>query len=232
MLRITPSRKFSRGFTLVELLAVIAIIGVLAAIVIPVVGSVRASARTSTATSNLRQLAAAQLLYASENKSELTPVHSYALRKKADGSPDQRSWMMWLMPYVYPEITTSTQLNTRRVAELTVFDVPESERLSGVQSIAMNSLIATPAGPADYRISAMPRPSAIIMLGELVEGRGTDTMDPHDRGRGLHGLSTPAFRRSGEKALMAFCDGHVEPKGIQDLAFNGKTQLTNPWTWK
>lgn len=63
-----PSIRSFRGFTLVELLTVIAIIGILAAIIIPVVGKVRQTARTATATSNLRQLAMAANLYTVENR--------------------------------------------------------------------------------------------------------------------------------------------------------------------
>jgi len=54
------------GFTLIELLVVIAIISVLAAILFPVFAKARASARESTALSNLKQVAAAMHMYTAD----------------------------------------------------------------------------------------------------------------------------------------------------------------------
>lgn len=56
------------AFTLIELLTVIAIIGILAAILIPVTGKVRSSARFAKCSSNIRQIGMAMLRYADEHK--------------------------------------------------------------------------------------------------------------------------------------------------------------------
>ena len=56
------------AFTLIELLTVIAIIGILAAIIVPVVGKVRETAAKAACASNLRQLALGTTTYANENK--------------------------------------------------------------------------------------------------------------------------------------------------------------------
>jgi prepilin-type N-terminal cleavage/methylation domain-containing protein len=65
-----------RAFTLIELLTVIAIIGILAAIIIPVVGKVRDSARGSKSLSNLKSIGQAMLLHATEKKERLPTLHN------------------------------------------------------------------------------------------------------------------------------------------------------------
>ena len=56
------------SFTLIEMLVVIAIIGILAAMVIPVTGMARSKARMTDCTNNKGQLMKAMLIYAGDNK--------------------------------------------------------------------------------------------------------------------------------------------------------------------
>ncbi len=59
------------AFTLIELLTVIAIIGILAAMIIPTVGKVRETAQRAVDANNLREIGKAAILYANDNNDRL-----------------------------------------------------------------------------------------------------------------------------------------------------------------
>ncbi|EIQ02186.1 hypothetical protein OpiT1DRAFT_00769 [Opitutaceae bacterium TAV1] len=65
---VNPAEIFN---TLIELLTVIAIIGILAGILIPTVGRVRETARTAQCASNLRQIQAAVFLWINDNRDQM-----------------------------------------------------------------------------------------------------------------------------------------------------------------
>lgn len=76
-----PRNKHVAGFTLVELLCVIAIIGLLIAMLLPAVSQVREAARNTVCKNNLRQMALACLTYETANQSFPAGTLGYASPK-------------------------------------------------------------------------------------------------------------------------------------------------------
>jgi len=70
----TTHDRISCGFTVIELLAVIGVVGVLAGLLFAVLGRARDSARQATCASNMRQIGAGLFLYAADHKNTLPAV--------------------------------------------------------------------------------------------------------------------------------------------------------------
>ncbi|MDR1281938.1 MAG: prepilin-type N-terminal cleavage/methylation domain-containing protein [Opitutaceae bacterium] len=81
------------GFTLVELLTVITIIGILAAILIPTVGKVRRAADRAGCAAHLRNLHTFISLYAADHKERLPTA-------KADSRVPELYWRRAILPYM------------------------------------------------------------------------------------------------------------------------------------
>jgi|GEM_PF-313224 len=83
------SRAARRGVTIIEVLVALGIIGVLVALLVPGLGVLRVSARSSENQSNLRQLAIGALGYANVSREWLPPSVLYFLK---DSGVVTRSW--------------------------------------------------------------------------------------------------------------------------------------------
>src|SRR2546423_9098849 len=78
------------GLTLVELITVIAIIGVLLALMLPAIQVARESARQTTCKNNLKQISLATIEYSTSNGGRL-PASWRTVRSK-DGKPQLHAW--------------------------------------------------------------------------------------------------------------------------------------------
>jgi prepilin-type N-terminal cleavage/methylation domain-containing protein/prepilin-type processing-associated H-X9-DG protein len=111
-----PPRNRSGGaFTLVELLMVIAIIGILAALLLPALSKAKQRAYTIVCLNNLKQLQLCWHMYAHDNDDVITPNNFvYSVTMGGTNSPvlgeDEMTWCRGIAPLDTNAITTATSL--------------------------------------------------------------------------------------------------------------------------
>lgn len=117
MNNVSPGYRFSNftgrtasAFSLIEILTVVAIIGVLAALLTTGMQSVRKSAAETKSVATMRSVLQGTALFAADNNGQIITVMD-------DGDPRLREGGRWVgntfwgrvQPYLYPEITTTNQ---------------------------------------------------------------------------------------------------------------------------
>ena len=103
------SSYLSKNFTLIELLLVIAIIAILAALLLPSLFTARVRAHMANDTGNLKQIYQALIYYSEEYNGYLPYIQSIA------NDNDQSSKAIWLL---LPYLNYDTKLFSPRVAQM------------------------------------------------------------------------------------------------------------------
>jgi general secretion pathway protein G len=217
-------RRPSAAFTLTELLTVIAIIGILAAIIIPVAGKARKTARDARCKASLRALGAATQLFVNDNRDRL-PV------AKGDRVSGPGFWYVQLAAYLSRAVAESAKTAQEKenllVGALAICPAGFPDRSLYVKGMGVSYGWNYGAGTAIYDgapYSSIPAPSRTVFLTERWGKNTANAMDsdslvwppwrsgtiPLDTDNIQEGANPSTLRLShGGRSNYLFFDGHV-----------------------
>ncbi len=211
----------TRGFTLVELLLVVTIIGVLVAVAVPVNRGLKARGAVSVSSANLRSLVGANWAYAADNGGRFCPAQSRNNRVRWHGARGSRKEKFdptkgFLSPYLG---------ESRRVGVCPVLRTLLSEGgetfEDGTGGYGYNAAYigGTPEDPYQASLtSGVPNPLRTVMFASTALAREDSLQEypyaePYqwvDPNWNLAGPLQPSVHfRFGGKALVGWADGHV-----------------------
>lgn len=200
-----------RGFTLIEITVVIAIITALTAILLPVLGSVRAAGRNTVCVANLRQLGMAIQMYAGDN--DRYP--------RGLDAADKFTPQIW--PPAYGQVMAETPMLTEvlepYVRSRALWQCPSDFGFD----ICDSTGLPLPARPTCYRKYGMSyfyrTELTLLDLTQEHVARPAETNVLCDASGDWHGAYTlPWNRESGKRYNILYADGHV--KNVDRMGFD------------
>jgi prepilin-type N-terminal cleavage/methylation domain-containing protein/prepilin-type processing-associated H-X9-DG protein len=227
--RIQPRRA---GFTLIELMVVVAVIAVLAGLLLPALSKAQARASRIACMSNLRQFGLALQMYAGDHDDHLVP--------NLDGErlPLGRIWVEGWLGLPGPDTTNTLYLRRSLLGpylqDVKVWQCPSAEPVTlgqftqeRVRTVSLNcfmgSPIRSPAATTYRRMGDIVRPSpaeALTFVDERVETINDGSFALQwafkEREPGTWLLRDKPGVSHSRGANLAFADGHVEYRRWED----------------
>lgn len=185
------ARHLPSAFTLIEILVVVAIIAVLAAIAFPVAGRAVESAQASKCLSNLRQMHTAVASYMQDNNGQLPH------------SPTVFVTSLW--SYVYPERPKPKIQGQALPPDLkgTIFECPAALRDGSIRSYGFNMYFGDGVATRPKKFISLNRQlSKICLIGDCARASTLTPTQITERHRGL--------------CNVLYADGHVAPTKITE----------------
>ena len=212
--RITP-----QGFTLTEVLVVIAIIVVLVALSTLGVSKLRSSARGATCASNLRQIGAAMLSYATDKNGQLPPLED----RTGSGDGLKGIWTNIIANGGYlPKTNTKSGLEGTNASVWACPDCESTSRWHGGYGVAegtvMQVMKGSLPGSGSLRLAAISSPERTWLVGDVANDA------PNLKSSWYAIFANPASwtkrspaGRHGGKVNVCMVDGHVESLTLKEL---------------
>ncbi len=235
------------GYTLTELLVVLAIIALLAAILMPVFRAARASARQTNCVSNFHQAAMASQLYLTDYEDRFMPVNHQP--GTLGSARTDRTWVQLVLPYLKSfTLFRCPSDTTRHTPGEGIFDsdlVPGDAdaryfSASMRSNLGYNHLYLSPVVQMGGRWNAMPRttsmaedPSRTLLFVDSVWEVSAEGI-PSGGGRWL--VTPPCRYESRDGHLVdSFLNGLAEgtvyiPEGGWSLSA-GRSRYGGAWGW-
>lgn len=230
------ARGVRSGFTLMELLVVVAIIAILAAMLLPALSRAKDQANRITCVNNLKQLVYSALMYADDNEDQLPPRRS---------TPNH--WVNRLKEYYAGTGANVAQTNNVNYGANRIVECPKGHFLeqtphsylmngfndyfeSTLTQEEYNNIYLQWMWPYGMRVGAIPEPTETILFGEKLassyhvhmdfsQGDGGNDLEEVDHGRHNAGKGP-----SSGVSNYSFIDGSV-----RSLRYGSSLSPVNLW---